>query len=154
MKLGTVIYWRNFPYQRHGLSKPRFFVYLGRTQYGDTKDDVYLFTTTSHTEYFDAGRKRADHLIVPFKQGEYGFSEDCVLDLDEKPHALTPPDIERCKKDIQYLDTLPTQKLREIYEKINRSNNQAGYVRSDIHNSFMVNGIEDISKPRKRRKSG
>ena len=64
MRLGQVIYWKNFPHQIDCEIKPRWFVYIGKYTFGSLNHEIYLYTTTTKKEYYESGGRREKNLTI------------------------------------------------------------------------------------------
>ena len=147
MDFGSVILWHKFPYQKDREVKDRWFVYLGKYQYGDSQENLYLFTTTTQQIHYSAGGKRERNLRVAIKAGSYGFDRDCIMDIDMGWEAV-PERLVLGNPDISVRSVLPVGLLREVHGLISRSRFIPLKVKLDIHNSYLIAGIEGLKKPR------
>lgn len=88
LEAGDIFTWDNFPYPITGAIKRRWFVYFGDD--GIFGIYVYIFTATTN---FDM----QDEDSILFKKGEYGFIENCILNvsIDGYSKILTKEDIEK-----------------------------------------------------------
>ena len=147
MTLGSVILWHNFPFQKDKVIKDRWFVYLGKYRYGDTNKNLYLFTTTTQMQYYLPGGEREKKIRISFKGGNYGFEKDCILDIDFGPEAI--PEINLYdNSNITVKGLLPENILRQIHNLIERTKHISPKVKMDIHNSYIMAGIEGLKKPK------
>lgn len=148
IKTGDVIKWNNFKDRRHGEIKPRWFILLGTTTQFQTPIFLHLSTTTTQLHYFEKGGEREKHLYVKFHPNDSPFDEPCILDIDEGSYDFTYEYIIKNKKDIEIKEPLKHQKLREIYNKIIRSDHFNKKIILDIHHSLNMIGIEGLKKPK------
>ena len=123
-------------------------MYLGRTSITGSPVFALLCTTTTQLHYYETGGERSGHLIVRFREGEFGFERDCVLDLDGSFYSdLEESLLIRYESDIEIKGKLPEQKLREIYNLILRSKRISKKIKRDIHHSFNMAGIKGLKRP-------
>ena len=150
MEVGAVFIWQSFPFSKFTQIeiKPRWFVYLGKTSIISSPIFVLLATTTTQLHHYERGGERNDHSIAKFRSGEFGFEQDCVLDVGWSFYADIPESVFiEYKADIDIKGRLPEQRLREIYNLILKSERIAKKVKKDIHHSFNMAGIEGLKKP-------
>lgn len=160
MDVGDVFTWDQYPYSNEE-TKRRWFVYLG--EYKDNPDPfddtssimIIAPTTTTQTQYYEPGERRAENPFVRFSPNEgFGFTEECILDLAHGdlviPQDIFLKDVESQK--IQIKGKLSDQKLREIYDKIYHSRGYSLMLKLQIHDNLNKAGISNLPKP-KRRKS-
>ncbi|MGC9365527.1 MAG: hypothetical protein ACP5FK_00600 [bacterium] len=149
LNVGSVIKWSNFPYPHHGNErKSRWFIYIGKTGIFTNPICMYLCTTTTSLDDFKKGGKRESHLRVFFKSKSSPFDENCLLDIDEKPYPFEEVRIFH-NSDIEYKGDLEENKLREIYNKICKSNSYSFIVKKDIHKSLNSIGITGLKRPKR-----
>ena len=66
MKTGSVFCWKNYPFQKDGEPKDRWFVYLGEIKPDPLETNPELVaiiapTTTAQVEFYEGGRERCAH---------------------------------------------------------------------------------------------
>lgn len=121
MQVGTVFLWIDFPYQINGEIKSRLFIYLGKSHFSIEPQFAYLFTTTTKFNHYKKDGDRKNNSFTIFEKGEYCFDERCILDLDSGLHEIEISLLENNNK-IIIKDTLPNDKLKEIYDLVLKSN--------------------------------
>jgi len=131
MEIGTVFKWINYPEQRDGITKDRWFVYLGTSSKLSTPLNVFIFTTTSKTKNF--------------KAGEFGFDVDCILDVFFFQNNWTLGEFEKYKKYFDIKGKISNEKLKIIYGKILKENSIQKIIKIDIKtnlNNIRIFGLE------------
>lgn len=147
MKPGTVFRWKEFPYRKSGELKARWLIYLGKTPLFSTPVLAHLCTSTTHIEAFKTGgsRREHDHIILIPKR--HPVEEECILDLDEKPHSV-PEEKLLNNPNIEIKGELTEQDLRTIYNKLRKSNAYSKAIILDIHRCFNEIGITSLKMPK------
>ena len=148
MTVGQVVRWNNFPHAKDRAAKPRFFIFVGKFSYGATNQNIYLYTTTTKSEYYEAGEIRDKHLTRSFGKGEFGFTEACILDIDLGWHIVQEHEIRNNPK-IETVGQLPERISREIYELIWKSRSVPLAVKRDIYSSYNLAGITGLRVPQR-----
>ena len=146
MEVGDVFVWKNFPYPKHGNIKDRWFVFLGHTRFPDTPIFAFISTVTTQIQHYEKSGDRATHLFKKFKKGDFGFPEDCILDLDTiydniKLDKLT------ASPDTEIKGKIDTPTLKEIYSLLVLSQKISRKVKCYIYESFNYAGITGLKKP-------
>jgi hypothetical protein len=148
MKAGTVIKWHNFLFPRYGGEiKSRWFICLGDSGKFADPIFVYLCTATTQLQEFSPGGKRERHTICRFNAKNSPFDEDCILDIDEGPYALTQVQIDN-NIDIEIKGQISEQDMRMIYNHVVRSSRFSKREKLDIHRSFNDIGIMGLKLPK------
>ena len=146
LRVGTVFKWLDFPHPDDKHIKDRFFLYLGETGYGESPVLIYICTTTTRFEHYEAGAARSRNQIHRFESGAYGFEQECILDL-ERVRSFTEDDLEGQR--IEILGSLPHHELRQIYLKIVDCRKIYNKVKKDIFFAFRKAGVSGLKPPRR-----
>lgn len=86
LKSGDVIKISNFDLPRIGNEiKNIWGIYLGIDGIFDCPVFIYFCRTTTQEKDFGPGGNRASHKYIKFISGQYGFEDDCLIDLNERP---------------------------------------------------------------------
>ena len=150
-KVGDVFIWKNFPYIRDTSSsiKNRYFIYVGKTKVFVTPLCLYITTSTTQTKHYEKGGERYNHNVCRFLKGEAGFEEESIIDVDFNFYSdITHEQIKNCMSDIEIIGKVPVEKLRHLYNLIIKSDKIAKIVKMDIFNSFQLDGITGMKKPK------
>lgn len=148
MDAGTVFRWNNFPDPRYGTEiKARWFICLGDSGPFAVTITVYLCTTTTQIEKYQAGGPRHGHDHHVLKASPQLFDADCVIDFEEAPYAKAEQEI-LGNPDIEIKGRLDEQTLRMIWNRIVRSDRYSLKILHDIHASYNRIGITGIKKPK------
>ena len=146
MRIGEIFRWRDFPHQLYGDVKPRYFIYMGKTNFEIDPSFAYLYTTTGKLEYYTGDGKRANNSHLIFRKDEYCFTSDCVLDVDMGLHEIELSEIDNNESSIDLLARLTEEKIIEIYNYILGSS-IAKIKKIDIHSSLNLSGITGLKRP-------
>ncbi len=148
MNVGTVFRWDQFPFPKFSSEeKPRWFIYLGKSSIFETPIFAYMCTTTSKTQYYKIGGSRDSNPHIIFRSGEYGFIEDCILDLKTGFYSqITLKQLET-NPDIEIKDVLCEVMLRRIYKLILSTQFIPRKIKNDIHDCYNLDGITGLKRP-------
>jgi hypothetical protein len=149
MRVGTVFRWRDYRYQRDEEIKDRWFIYLGTTDRFSSPIYVCIVTATTQLRHYRPGGVRANHKALHFKAGEYGFTNDCLVDPNLIEFDLQLPLFEKCIADrqIEPVSVLPDERLRRLYELILAAPHLFPRIQRDIHTNLNQIGITGLKKP-------
>lgn len=89
MRIGTVFKWLDYPFQEDQKVKDRWFIYLGTSSILENPLCVYISTATTQTYHYQNQGKRSHHKCLPFKKGQFGFEQDCLVDLNMLESSIT-----------------------------------------------------------------
>ena len=147
---GAVFRWVDFPHPRHNPEdrKPRWFIFLGRSDVLSQPVYAHFCTTTTQFRHFEPGGSRSKHDVIKFSKESSPFGEDCILDCDEAPYTTALDRLEN-EGNIEIAGRLPEQTLRQIYSRLLRSDGYSFAVLCDIYRSFNHAGITGLKKPRR-----
>ncbi|MBW8003070.1 MAG: hypothetical protein FVQ80_13800 [Planctomycetes bacterium] len=145
MKIGAVFFWSNFHKYKSGKLKGRWFIYLGKTVYGMKPERSHIGTTTTKLRYYEKGGYRHNNIIYRFSAGEFGFEEDCILDVDNDINAEFTSKIEN-NPEITVKGFLDNSSLEKLYVYIRDSKRIDKMVKQDIFHSFRSAGL-NVRKP-------
>ena len=151
LEIGTVLRWDKFRLKRYvGEIKPRWFIYIGETGLLSQTSYIYLATTTTQVDHFQAGGSRSGHNKFTFKTQEFHeFEQDCILDYEEEPYAIEKEGFLKTQGDIFVKGKLKEETMRMIYNQFLRSGSCSNITMLDIHDSFNKAGITALKKPKK-----
>lgn len=134
--------------------KERYFIYLGKSSSIDDDGVIAILASpTTQTQYYESFGNRVKHPHVSFKGGEFGFTEDCVLDLTiidynmEYNYLINTPDVE-------IVGEISINKLKEIYNYICKPNKISLKNKFNIYDSFNNDGITGLTKPKRYKNRG
>ena len=149
MDTGTVFKWINYPKQRDGIIKDRWFVYLGTSSILSEPLNVFIFTTTSKTNLYEPWDKRENKKnTINFKAGEFGFDVDCILDVFYFQNNWTLGEFEKYKDNFDIKGKISDEKLKIIYEKILKENSIQKIIKTDIRRNLNDIRIFGLKKPK------
>lgn len=155
MRFADVVLWKDFPFQRDGIVKRRWFVCLGEfKECADPFDTMYpilmiLGTTTTQLDYYADFEKRNNHPIVRFSPDETnGFEAECILDLSfiksfEK--GLFAKFEER--GDIEVVGHLSEEVMKKIYAAGIKSSFLSHSLKDTLYKSYTREGFVGLEKP-------
>jgi hypothetical protein len=149
MEIGTVFKWINYPKQRDGITKDRWFVYLGTSSIVVKPLNVFIFTTTSQINLYESGNKRENKKnTIYFKAGDFGFDLDCILDVFNFQNNWTIEEFEKYKDNFDIKEKVSDEKLKIIYEKILKENSIQKIIKTDIRRNLNSIGIFGLKGPK------
>lgn len=149
MDTGTVFKWINYPKQRDGTIKDRWFVYLGTSSILSEPLNVFIFTTTSKKNLYEPWDKRENKKnTINFKAGEFGFDVDCILDVFYFQNNWTLGEFEKYKDNFDIKGKISDEKLKIIYEKILKENSIQKIIKTDIRRNLNDIRIFGLKKPK------
>lgn len=163
MKPGSVFLWENYPFQKDGESKNRWFVYLGETKPDPLETDPNMIniiapTTTALVEFYEESRERHAHPHIKFEPlPKMGFTHVCILDLFYSPESSSRAVFQKYidRGEIQVKGAISEGFLREIYEKICSPSSNTAYsqkLKLDIYHNLNAIGITGLSRPERNRR--
>jgi len=156
IRVGTVFKLHR-PYSNQNFNynpKERYFIYLGKSSIVDDEEIIAILSSpTTQTQYYESYGDRVKHPHVSFKGGEFGFTEDCVLDLTLIDYNIKYNNLINTQ-DVEIVGNIPKNKLKEIYNHICKSNNISLKRKLYIYDSFNNDGIIGLSKPKKYKNRG
>ena len=163
MRIGNVFCWKNYPFQKDGETKDRWFICLGETKPDPLETNPELIaiiapTTTAQVEYYEEGQERHTHPYIRFEpMPEMGFTRSCVLDLFYSPESPSKAVFQNYfnKGEIQTVGEIPENFLRAIYEKICSPSYMTAYspkLKRDIHDNLNTIGITGLPLPERHKR--
>ena len=86
---------------------------------------------------------------MPFKEGQFGFEQDCLLDPNMMESSITLSTFEQYIKEnrIEALAVLPNDILRRLYNLIRNAEHLIRKIKLDIHANMNKIGIYNLRKP-------
>jgi len=148
MQSGDIFRWSNFPDPKYNTDdiKPRWFVYLGDTGKLRTPVIVYLLTATTNLASTEPGGVKHGHSVCRYHPNSSPFDLECIIDVDEGAYTVDPGTLAG-NPDIEIKGSLTEQQMRELYNKLVRSQHYNKFVLRDIHRSFNDAGISSLKMP-------
>jgi hypothetical protein len=115
---------------------------------------LIMVTATTQTQYYKEGEERFKNKRIPIKKGDFGFIDDCLIDLDIgiSYDEITETDLTKHQADIEYISNIKELRepfMREIYNKIYESRKIPLRIKKDIHYSFNLVGITGLKQPKR-----
>ena len=154
LKIGDVIKWNNCPFRKDLKSKkkPRWWIYLGKRQDGSSL--LIMVTATTQTQYYKVGEDRFKNKRISIKKGDFGFNDDCLIDLDIgiSYDEIAEAELSEHQADIEPISNIKETRetfMREIYNKICESRKTPLRIKKDIHYSFNLAGITGLKQPKR-----
>lgn len=149
MKIGTVFKWKNYPEQKDGVIKDRWFVYLGTSSTLSPPLNVFIFTTTSQINLYEPWNIRKNNKnIINFKAGECGFDVDCILDVFFFQNNWTLGEFEKYKNDFDIKGKISNDRLKNIYGKVLNEESIQTIIKTDIRRNLNEIGIFGLKRPK------
>ncbi len=132
-EVGEVIKILDFDIQKHGVQKPRWFVYLGRTDIFENPICLHIATTTTQVEKYHSGNRKSNAAVF-FKSTDSPFDLDCVLDLNETPYSLDNKKVQTYT--VEKKGSLTEPVLRQIFNKLKSSPKYSRKIIKDIQRGY------------------
>jgi len=140
MRAGTLILWDNYPDQRDGQIKPRYFIYLGKVDNYPIMANLTYITTQK--QYYEEYGDRCSHSILRAAEGRFNLPKDSIIDFDmlvSHDHATFDED-----DNISALYEFTDQEIRSIlWEKV-KSSKISKIVKRDIREAFSFIGVTGL----------
>lgn len=150
MNIGCIFKWNKFPYQKDGVTKDRYFIYLGKTPIFSITCEYHLFTTTHELQYYNDGGKRVKNNFIRLKKGEFNLPLESVLDLDVGLHSISENRI-LGNKNIEILSCTSDEFIKRVYVLILKSDFISTVVKMDIYETLNRNEIFGLEKPKRHK---
>jgi len=151
--LGEVLLWKDFPLQRDGWVKNRYFIYIGNSPIFSVPANWYGISTTTRYEYYATGAEREGNNHIIIEESSYGFPSKSIVDVDKWFEGYYMETLQQNINKITIIGRLDNTKLIEIYKLIFKSGQISMKIKTDIYECYKNNSITGIEKPQKRRKS-
>ena len=147
MKIGEVFVWRSFPDAKFpGERKDRWFVYIGETSALQLTVIATIVTSTTQVQHYARGAARSNHAHVHIQKGQYGFEQDCVLDLDGGFYEYDRSALDG-NQGIESRGTATEDCLRRIFKAVLASVHMPTRTKRDIHACLNQIGITGLKRP-------
>lgn len=141
--IGTIFKWINFPFQKDGEIKNRYFIYFGKTAFGLQPVMFHFFTTTTQLHFYNSySGSWQDGLFFKISAGQYGFPSDCILDIDIGLESIA--DSSLIGQEIEFIGCLSHVDMKLIFELIRKSRNISPIIKKDILSSLRTGGVTGI----------
>ncbi|MCX6383160.1 MAG: hypothetical protein NTV16_01535 [Actinobacteria bacterium] len=150
MDIGCIFKWNKFPYQKDGVIKDRYFIYLGKTPIFSITCEYHLFTTTHELQYYNDNGNRVKNKFIRLKKDEFKLPLESVLDLDVGLHSISENKIID-NKNIEILDYASEEFIKRVYVLILESGFISTVVKMDIYETLNRNGIFGLEKPKRHK---
>jgi len=148
MIIGDVFVWNDFPYPKHGLPKPRWFILLGDSCGFNGNDGfVYLLSPSKLVDqHLLKYRKSVDYEYMIFNISEYGFKKKCLIDNRTGFYCDFFNNVLTNNSEVKITGTMENSKLEIIYNKILKTHEDISPKVLDNIKSCFINycGIKSI----------
>jgi len=122
MKIGDVFCWDDYPKQKDGILKARWFIYLGLSGILSNPQNVFLLSATGQTDLYKKGCRRQNHKkITRFANGDCGFEMDTIVDLNFFENNWTLDEFNNYISNMTIKGSIPNNQLKKIYDLILKS---------------------------------
>ncbi|MHB1253220.1 MAG: hypothetical protein ACYCZ1_03550 [Candidatus Humimicrobiaceae bacterium] len=150
MKIGDVFRWNDYPKQKDGNLKARWFIYLGLSSILSNPQNVFLLPATSQTDLYKSGGRRQSHKnIMKFSNGDYGFEDETIVDLNFFENNWVLKEFNNYTNNMARKGSIPNNQLKQIYDLILNSGEYiARIIIIDIRRNLNNIGIFNLKMPR------
>ncbi|MHB8281059.1 MAG: hypothetical protein ACYDIA_25995 [Candidatus Humimicrobiaceae bacterium] len=150
MKIGDVFRWSDYPKQKDGNLKARWFVYLGLSSILSNPQNVFLLPATSQTDLYKSGCRRQNHKnIMKFANGDCGFEEETIVDLNFFENNWVLKEFNNYIDNMTTKGSIPNNQLKQIYDLVlNSSEYIERIIIIDIRRNLNNIGIFNLKMPR------
>jgi len=119
MEIGSVFRWDEYPKQRDGEIKPRWFIYLGLSSILSEPQNVFLLPSTTQIELYRRGGRRQNHKKIKiFKKDYCGFKDKSIVDIHFFENNWTLEEFDSFRRKMVLKGKLSNDDLRQLYELI------------------------------------
>ena len=152
MQVGGIYIWERFPLHTDPTAptKSRWFVYLGTTGPLQIHVSVFICTATTKLKHYGPGGSRQGHRVMRIQAGQYGFQQDCVIDVDIGTMDFPETIMTSRKSDINQMGQFQDQEMRQLWNLIRDSGEIPHIVKLDIRDSLQRSGLVNLKMPRSR----
>ncbi|MHB8279215.1 MAG: hypothetical protein ACYDIA_16415 [Candidatus Humimicrobiaceae bacterium] len=149
MEIGDVFRWNDYPKQKDGEIKSRWFIYLGLSSILASPQNVFLLPATGRTDLYENGGKRQNHKnIMKFLIGDCGFGDNTIVDLYFFENNWTLKEFNNYINNITIKGSVPNDRLKILYFLILASKY---YIQKiviiDIRRNLNNKGIFNLKNP-------
>ena len=149
--VGQVLVWKRYPFQRDGILKTRYFVYLGDSGNCTCLVECYFISCTTRLQYYQDGGERSGHIILRVDAGTYRLPMDSIFDFDLSFDSHHKESLQGYEADLSVLYQLDAVEIRKFYEHICRSPKISLRAKQDVYRSMEKSGITGICPPQRKK---
>lgn len=119
MKIGDVFRWDDYPKQKDGMLKARWFIYLGLSSILSNPQNVFLLPATGEILLYNNGCRRQNHKnIMRFSSGDCGFEMDTIVDLNFFENNWELNEFNNYTNNMTIRGSVSNNQLKSIYNLI------------------------------------
>jgi hypothetical protein len=107
---------------------------------------VHLLTATTNLASTEPGGMKHGHSACRYHPNSSPFDQECIVDVDEGAYSIAAGTLPN-NLDIEAKGSLTEQQMRELYNKLFRSQYFSRAVLRDVHRSFNDAGITSLKMP-------
>lgn len=148
MEIGSVFRWDEYPKQREGELKVRWFIYLGLSSILSEPQNVFLLPSTTQLELYGRGKRRQNHKKIKiFGKGYCGFEKKSIVDIYFFENNWPLQEFNSFKRKMIVRGRLPNDDLKQLYELISTDYYIERIVIIDIRRNLNGIGIYNLKMP-------
>lgn len=107
-----------------------------------------MVTTTTKKLHYEKGGTRESFQNIRIKAGQFGFPEECIIDLITNFYSNIEYDtFIRAQSNITVIGKLDEEMMRRVYKLVLVATNISPKIKKDIHSSFNLAGITGLRMP-------
>lgn len=150
MDIGSVFRWDDYPKQKDGEVKARWFIYLGLSSILSNPQNVFLLPSTTQTKLYKKGGRRQNHKnIKRFKKGSCGFEDETIVDMNFFENNWIFSEFSKYRNKIVVKGMVSNCHLKQLYDLILDSDEYIErIVIIDIRRNLNSIGIFNLKMPK------
>jgi len=149
MDIGSVFRWDEYPKQRDGELKARWFIYLGLSSILSEPQNVFLLPSTTQIRLYKKGERRQNHKnIMEFEQGNCGFEKKSIIDTYFFENNWTLPEFNIHRNNMVVKGKVPNEDLRQLYGLILKDDYIERIIIVDIRRNLNSIKIFNLKMPK------
>lgn len=148
MDIGSVFKWDDYPKQKDGKLKARWFVYLGLSSILSNPQNVFLLPSTTQIELYEKGNRRQNHKkIRRFKSGSCGFEDESIIDIHFFENNWILDEFNKYSRDMEVKGKISNNILTQLYNFILTDYYIEKIIIVDIRRNLNSIGVFNLKKP-------
>jgi len=148
MDIGSVFRWNDYPKQKDGKLKARWFIYLGLSSILSNPQNVFLLPSTTQIELYERGNRRQNHKkIKRFKRGSCGFKSESIIDIHFFENNWILGEFNKYSRDMEVHGKVSNNTLTQLYNFILTDYYIEKIIIVDIRRNLNNIGVINLKKP-------
>lgn len=139
LNAGKIFIWNNYPFFECEEKDRRWFLFLGNCI---ITDFIFQVTTTTQTDYYIKGGRRALNNHFALKTGDGGLEKDCIIDLTMYYEKLPHVEINNFTSKIDPKTLLTQEKVNILVKHIVVDKDIIGIEKKTIYQCLRNSGFK------------